>query len=601
VTRTRALVLGSLTVVAAVAALALVFGANDDDGATLATTGDSHDLRIAGRPASVPVARDLARDVEHRYDVSIDHVTDDGDPANAFRIAVAGTWAVQVANVDDDRGTVTYRAELRGATAKVTGRGRTVDDTALAAALSLPHTITTSSDGRVVALGVADTLAGPGRGAIATIAAGVLIAGTPMAGGWEADESDPLGTYRAAYRVRGGATLDKTKLRYETSVPGVATTIVSSATTIALRADGWAASVDGRDVVRVAVGEVALAVDATIRVADAGAVAIVPGDLPRGLTTVAINALGDDAAARADADRVLVDGASLDDLLAELALVGDENARAYQFLRLAALFRLDDAAAGDGAKRVAGGLEPPARDAVIGALGEAGTAVAEAGLADLVDTAKLPSDARSHAAASLGLARDPEPSTLLRLATASRADGDVGATATLALGNAVLRARDPDLAATQVDSLLARLAGARDDHEAALVLRALGNTGDPRILPAIENALAGDGPLSRVAAAEAIRLVPGSRADGLVASTLFDETVLVRSAAVFSASFRDLGVLGSALDRSLRVDPAVEVRRAIVDLAGERMADVPALRGLVAYAAEHDRDAELRAAARAML
>ena len=42
------------------------------------------------------------------------------------------------------------------------------------------------------------------------------------------------------------------------------------------------------------------------------------------------------------ADREMVDGGSLEDLLASFERVGDDNrARGYQFLRMAALFRID--------------------------------------------------------------------------------------------------------------------------------------------------------------------------------------------------------------------------------------------------------------------
>ena len=208
-----------------------------------------------------------------------------------------------------------------------------------------------------------------------------------------------------------------------------------------------------------------------------------------------------------------------------------------------------------------------------------------------------------HAAAALGMTRAPTADTLASLATSATGSGEVAATATLAVGNAArhLRDTDPARADAALDGLLARLRAATDDAERALCLRALGNLGDPRMLDAVALAFTSESAMVRTAAAESLRYVPGIRADDLTLAALADPFDQVRSAAVFAAGFRDLNALATRLERALRREPELEVRRAIVELALLRLAEVPALRAIVSYAAKHESDAALRAAAQAKL
>jgi HEAT repeat protein len=188
------------------------------------------------------------------------------------------------------------------------------------------------------------------------------------------------------------------------------------------------------------------------------------------------------------------------------------------------------------------------------------------------------------------------------LAQASRTDDpELASTAVLGLGNAAMRLRDRDAAgaAGYVDDLLARLRAATDDGTRMTLLRALGNTGDARILPALQAAFASDAELVRAAAVEALRFVPG--VEPLVIAALRDHASAVRTAAVFAAGFGSLDKLVGVLAETARVDPDTTVRRSIVELAGARMKELPALRAIVEHAAANDADTELRDAARGML
>ncbi len=65
---------------------------------------------------------------------------------------------------------------------------------------------------------------------------------------------------------------------------------------------------------------------------------------------------------------------------------------------------------------------------------------------------------------------------------------------------------------------------------------------------------------------------------------------------------RPVEPLVHALAVRARIDDDVTIRRAIVELAGTRMAEAPAaLRPIVAHAAERDADAELRKRAKEFL
>jgi hypothetical protein len=599
----------ALLVGAIAAILTLVVGARRQ---AAEPTADERAAAVLVAPASrLAAVRDLTPGVEHRYQVAVEHESELA-PGQTLRVAVEGEWVVAVESVADDR--VVLRAELRDARPTIEDKGAaalagTLAD-ALTADLARPHYLTLSASGRLLALHVAPDLQEAVRGMLGGIAAAGQLAVGASGTSWETAESDSLGDYLARYEA-GAAGLRKHKVRYLRvagapldAPPEAAARVVRSAGEIALRRDGWPARISGDE--ELAVGDVRA--PATIRarwrfdhLGVRSGVAVAP---PTGLDEVAIDAAASGERFRREADLELVDGASLADILAELVLVGDDpDATGYQYLRLAALFRLDDAAARAAAAEVKAGLAEREANAVIGALGEASTAAAQGELVELLGHEVLDEAARSHAAIALGLGDGPTATTLEALRQVAEDRGPIGDSAMLALGNAALRLRgdDPGGAAAEVARLLGRLAAAADDAERALVIRALGNTGDPAILPALAAALAAGSDPLRVAAVEALRLVADRRADRMLSAALGDADAAVREAAVFAASSRDLAPLVAALASVIKVDPSVEVRRAIIELAGARIEELAGLRALVAWAAEHEPDAELRASALAAL
>lgn len=546
--RTRALLIVSLVVVGGV-----VF-AGAQRAPSRAPAARRGDLAISAVAAR---GRVLDRGARHRYEVSLSYELRHGDRTDSATSEVTGAWTVAYAG-DNDRGRM-FRAEL----VDVTGAHGDI-----ARAAARPYFFTTTEEGRVLDLAIPVDLDDGARGILGTLAATFQMT-ERSASAFETQETDTFGRYRARY-ARTARGLHRKRVDYEHVVgDGVLqATVVETGTDFALRADGWPAEIIGKELTRIGTEQLVVHVGARFRLVHAGVTRGVELGSAEGLAVVPI-----DAAARgrsqASLDRELVDGALFADLIAELARVGDDpHARGYQLLRLSALFRLDDEAARAAGSHVRDGNANA--EVVIGALGEAGSPVAQRVLGELVAERTVAADARLQASAALGLSATPTTDTLRTLAAASQGDGDLASTALLARGNAALRLSDgdPSAAGAVVDDLLARLRRATEPSEIELVIRALGNTGDPRIVPALSAAFSTGSLAIQVASTEALRLVPG--ADGILAKRLDHPASAVRIAAVFTVSGRPLDPFLAILDRRARADVDVEVRRAIVDLASTR-------------------------------
>jgi hypothetical protein len=474
-------------------------------------------MQLGGTHAAMPA---LERGVEHAFEVSLAQtVTPKG--GEAVRVAVTGTWAVAYAG-SDATGAV-FRAELRDV--KPVVRRGTVDVPVAAELFSRPYYFTTSEDGRLLALQYPPGMQELARGVLTQLA---------TIGQRSAIGSDTLGDYEAEYR-EDKLGLHRTRARYARVTGGdaIAVTIVETGTDFALREDGWPNAIRGREVTSVGNGDMTVLAQQEFELRHSAIAKIDPGS-PQGLEVSRVDTAAASARAQELADQDLAGDATFSDLMAELAKITDEHARGYQFLRLSARMRLDEKAVDEAARAVAANASNA--DVIVGALGEAGTPKAQRVLADIIDTPALDGERRVQAAVALGLTSSPTVASLDALAQLSKQHDEVGDTALLAYGNAAMRDEDPADAARRVDDLLARLARATSDDERAVIVRALGNTGDRRILPALTAAFGSTSMLVRVAAVEAMRLVPG--AEGMIGTALRDRVVDVRAAAVFAATGR---------------------------------------------------------------
>lgn len=318
-----------------------------------------------------------------------------------------------------------------------------------------------------------------------------------------------------------------------------------------------------------------------------------------------------DSGRRSDEQRV--QGARFEDLLAQLRRLspgGDEKERASLLVRLSALMRLDPAAARRAQLAISQGTEVPTARTLLGALGGAGSAAAQEALVQVGESPALSSELRMNAVAALGLSDEPEESSAAALQRlASDPNADVRSTAVLALGNTALAQRrhgQTGEAAAAVDDLLARLSAAQTEDEQLLYLQALGNTGDPRALPALQAALRVPSVEVRKAAAQGLRFMPsdsgGTSPDQLLTEALRDPAAPVRLGALFAVSFRSLLVFLPALQQLVLNDGDEGVRSETVNLLGRALGSaglqlVPGVLHTLKLVAERDPAPRVRKAA----
>lgn len=390
---------------------------------------------------------------------------------------------------------------------------------------------------------------------------------------WEALEPDTTGVGRASYAQKGARVT-----RRKTAYTRLATDRVATASVrleghaeADLDADDRVAALTSTDEIRTPLGE-----DAEVR--SVARTTLVPRALPApdAPRVAALLAHGvrepvlmmEEAAASAQAlDEAATQGASFDelrgDLDAALALT-DEAERGRRVARLlpalGAAIRLDPSAAARAAARArAHDASPEEVDALAGALAAADSAPAVRALESMVTSDASP-ETRAHAAVSLALSRAVDDRTVDALSEAAASeDHDLARTAELALG-AVARHLPDDAERDPVAALLARYATATGDTRRPL-LSALANSGDPRIVPVMTEALASGDPNLAAAGAYGLRFVPSPEVDAQLAELLASHPVpAVRLGAARAVAFRDLSAWQARIAALLahERDPQVE-------------------------------------------
>ncbi len=105
----------------------------------------------------------------------------------------------------------------------------------------------------------------------------------------------------------------------------------------------------------------------------------------------------------------------------------------------------------------------------------------------------------------------------------------------------------------------------------------------------MEGALADPEPPIRAAAARALRLVEGPRADELLTATIrSDVDAGVRAAAIFAAEFRPIDPYLPVLVQSVRADPTEHVRADAVRVLGRHLSESAQVRDTLTDVASHD-------------
>jgi HEAT repeat protein len=443
---------------------------------------------------------------------------------------------------------------------------------------------------------------------------------------WPSQELDPTGQYSASYRRLAGAReFEKTRLRYlQLGTPeGLRPTDPSTRITVTGGTNGvldeqlWLESLRVQERVETQPGEglptTVGELQVRARLLERRRAPVLVGALEANRSRLVSAGLAVQTMVPEPPDarlRRILRGGDLQSLTGELrALPQDEQVRgpatSELMERLRALFLLEPAAASQVPAQLRGEKDRNTYSSLIGSLSAASTPEAVRALAQVSADATLPEAVRVDAIAGLGVVEKPTQQGLEELRRLAESPEEVlRSTATLALGNTArnLRQNGDPSADTVLDELSRALRATSNPLEQALLLKALANTADVRVLPIIESSLRSESSLVREAAVAALRLIPDPAADRLlIARMLEDPSIDVRRSAVFASSFRPLPPLLPALEQALRTDQAEAVRADVVRLIGENRYRIESARALLTWASQSDPSAEIRHMATSLL
>jgi HEAT repeat protein len=310
------------------------------------------------------------------------------------------------------------------------------------------------------------------------------------------------------------------------------------------------------------------------------------------------------ARARTNAAKNLVAGRSFKDLAAAFH-APETKKRNDAMAAMGALFRVEPGATAEAGEAVLHGkLDVEGSARITAALGSAGTPEAQQTLASIIASPDADSTRVIQATAALGQTAHPLPDNEEVLEKTMTSDtGDVSTAATLALGSNIRTQNAEQLGDTTsaLQTLLDGLAGATTDAARRVYLLALGNTGDARALDAIEPYLTSPDVDLRVAAATALRQMPGARAEKDLQTALADGNYLVRRAAVEAIGGRPDTDLVPVIEQMLHTDPEASVRIAIVSVLYAVSDKAPSALDALRWAAGSDPSPKVREAAKSFL
>lgn len=484
------------------------------------------------------------------------------------------------------------------------------EDTPAASALETPFFIVLRPDGAVASWHFPRVMPGDARRQLRSIVSALQIVVDERAPSWERTETDEAGQYVAGYTA-DGATLTKKKLRYElvrgpqgfVPVATIGEYQVAGASAITLDSTAWPATVEEATTTTVTFqgGRLAMVAKTRARLVSTSDDRRYLGSFEAAMPTFDpdTDGLGEDAALAArNADKNLVGSATLAQLVGDYE-AGDRKGRARAVARLGALLRTDPGSVQKARERLlAKDTKEATARALASALGAAGNKEAQRALADALGSKEVPASVKNDAAISLGLTEKPTADARAALKSAASGSGDVAQTATLALGNmAASLAKEGGDAKDIVDDLLAKLEAATTPDQKVLFLDALGNTGDPRALPAIRAHVAsGDGSV-RAAAVSALRFQKAPEVDPLLLVVVRDPEVLVRKAVLSAIAQREVAPLLPALEHVLHEDPIADLRKTAIRILARHVDTVPEAAQLLAWASQNDQDPEVKQAA----
>lgn len=537
--------------------------------------------------------------------------------AKVLAFELTGTW---------DLGAVRTGASgttLRGSLAGSSLRGKTGDPKeraelgALEPSLELPCFFTVEPDGTISNVRTAPRMPSLVQGIVKWIVAAMqMVEPAEDASTWSAVETDTTGRYQATYEALAGwGRVEKRKVRYLEALRGAQhvgqdarrTEVESSLTVFELDRSGRLMSLSADEATRIASDGPLPAMRATTRLRlrlvgsknNASLLEAWSAEY-KSAEAAPLDAPATAGARRADIDRAKVAGLTLGQILARWkgSQGTDRDAkteRARLYVALAALLRQDGAALREVVTRIRGG--DALADLFIDALGDAGTAEAQAALVDLFEHGGLEPKQERALLIAMSLLDSPTEETISAL-QAWLEDPKHGRQASYALGASVhqLEGSDPERAQVALKALLDRLGQARSSATIMRMLEALGNAGSEAALPAIEPYLARDDASVRGAAVRALRRMPAGPSDTLLAQAMTrDSSAAVRGVAARVAEQRQrTAPLVAAVDAAARLEPETSVRFTSVRVLVRWMGSNPDLVGTARWVANNDPNQQIR-------
>lgn len=494
----------------------------------------------------------------------------DGEPLVAARLTGKLEWLAL-----PDEGLV----ELRLAQTSLTGTG---DDGPTKAELEREVLLRLDDGGRLEGLQFARNTGEAARLLLTALASSLQL--TPGDGlTWSVTESDGTGAYRATYARTGARQIVRRKSGYTRLHDGEGPMQVEGTATFSLGADGGFAKAEATETSRMrspsigeVVGELAVTVGLVDRVVVSDeeklaaldrAARYAPAAMVFAEEELPVDRLIDEQRARGKTLAGLRQAFAETEGLPRTGETG--RLRADLIGTAGALFRTQPREAiAAGEALGAAGVSDAEANFLAGGLAAADTRESAHALASALTSRDATPEAQRQAAASLALSSTADATTVDALSEAARSDdSSVSSMAKLALG-AQARSLDDDAGHDPVAELLVEYERASDFSTRAMLLAALGNSGDVRALTPIAGALALP-PLAPTAA-YALRFIASPEADRLLELALQSSAPAVRHAAYRAAAHR-LPAWAARLAAALEheSDPrCIEVIRAALGRAG---------------------------------
>lgn len=348
---------------------------------------------------------------------------------------------------------------------------------------------------------------------------------------WDVQERDGTGPYTATYSHLTDGTLVRTKLSYAAEATRGTGLKVDSSEAKLVFANDSLISVNAHE--RLSFRGGALVVDSTTKLAPDGAATDQSVDLAEieSLThTFVFGQASRESASEQDA--ALAQGLTPQAGVAAVLQSTSPTERRGAEKRLAALARLDNAVLPSIAAAFAqNGLDPEPAVALLSAASQSGKLAA----VDLID-AVARNPRQSEEVQREAVAALVEPRLPLRAACdklLAHLSGPQRMTAALQLGVLahLVAATEPATASTATERLWSEYKSATNLGERGLMISALGNAGDPRLLDELAGLHALETPL-RARLISSMRRIPGAKAEHAVSAALHDSEPAVRQSAL---------------------------------------------------------------------